>query len=155
MGKLFSLVERLKEKEEETKYIDGRFPIFEGKVISVSGEIIQSGQIHSLIDYLPKGTENSGPDLSLVLQGRTEECNEALKKILKRVIVPFSVNPAIFNGTNVRGYLTKINDIESYVLEVSGDERVSDITKILMTAVDDGSRFKFEGFKYVVPLREN
>lgn len=152
MGKLISLVDRLKAKEEEIYYRDGKFPIFEGKVISVSGEIIQNEGVYSIVNYLPKGKESSGPDLGLIFRGRTEECEEMLKKIIRKVLVPFSVNPVIFNGANVQGHITQISEIESYVLEVLEDKSLSDLTKIFGTAMDSDSKFKYEGFKYIVPL---
>lgn len=154
MGKVISLVDRLREKNNQVEYAQGRYPLFEGKVIAVSARVIESGQITSIVNYLPSGQVYPEQNLALrlLLQNGKKEYEERWKKLIQSVSVPFSVDPAIVNDTNVKGYITDIYGISAYVLEVLRNENRPEGAGNSAISADYNVDAKYAGFKYIVPL---
>ena len=154
MGKVISLVDRLREKNNQVEYVQGRYPIFEGKVIVVSARVIESSSITSIVKYLPSGQEYLEQNLAfrlLLLNGK-KEYEERWKKLIQRALVPFSVDSAIVENTNVKGYITNITGISAYVLEVLRNENRPEGTESSAISAGYNIDAKFAGFKYIVPL---
>ena len=153
MGEVISLVDRLREKNEKIEYEQGKYPIFEGKIMSVSGELIHDGETSTIIDYLPTGTEFPEPNFSMEFNNRAKEEYEAqAKKAFRRILVPFSVNPEIVNGANVKGHIKVIEEHRVYSLEVLKDESLSESARMLGAFAGHQLGSKYAGFQYLVPL---
>ncbi len=152
MGKIISLMDRLREESKKVKYEQNRFPIFEGRVLAVSGEMIYGGETTSIVDYLPSGAELPEPNVAMAFMGKGKEDYEKIfREIVQRALVPFSVNPEIVNGANVRGYTEEIKDgYSEYVLEVLRDETMSDMARTLSSIAGHNIDSKYGGFRYIV-----
>ncbi len=153
MGEVISLADRLRKKSQEVTYEQGEYPIFEGKVVAVSAEIIDNGKSLSLVDYLPAGTELPEQNLALKLAGQgIKEYEAKVQELVQRVLVPFSVSPGIINGENVKGHIKEIQGVSVYSLEVLENENITDGARRLGALAGHQLGSKYAGFQYLVPL---
>ncbi len=153
MGEIVSLIDKLREKNDRVTYEHAKFPIFEGKVIGVPAILSQENFICSLIDFLPTGLQPNEvtPAILFTDTGR-QQVEEEIKKLVRRVVVPFSVHPEVIMGANVRGSLKDIAGYSAYVLEVLKDETISDDVKVLSAFTGQRLGSRYEGFQYIVPI---
>ncbi len=156
MAEVISLVDRLKEKNGSIEYAQGRFPLFEGKVLSVSGKVMAEGETFSIIDYMPKDEEAPEPNMvDVLVSERREKLESQLSEKVKRVLVPFSVEPEVVNGSDVRGYIDEVEGHHFYTLEVLKDESLCpgvDLAKLLGPSIGLLPTNKYGGFKYMVQI---
>lgn len=157
MAKIISLVDFLKEKDSTIEYVDRKFPIFEGKVMGISAELIHKNETTSVLDYLPLGQklpESNIGDILLKNEDKIKEHKEKCNGVIKRVLVPFSVNPEIVVESNVKGYISEIEGSPVYILEVLKDKTITDAVKALSSIAGQQFGSKYGGFQYIAPLTD-
>jgi len=164
-GQVISIADYLKRKaksEDISPKYEGIYPCFEGRVLSVSGQVLENGVTYSIIDYLPKGVEmpevSTGDIFSAMLLKKTDRIDEANKNLEERVhraIVPFNVHPEILNQAEVSAYFSNMgsngDNVKAYVLEiVKGRSKAS--TGDMWSMMAEMNRTEHTGFRYILPL---
>lgn len=156
MKKIISLEDRIREERKKIRYEHKNFPIFEGRILTVVGETISSGKTFSILDYIPSGVNIPEPLLALVITGTgREDYEDMFDSVSQRVHVPFSVNPLIVEGRNVKGYIKEIEDDHlEYILEVLADQRLPKSVVEIDGHDAQNLTDKYRGFRYTVTLSE-
>ncbi len=157
LADVISLLDRRKsiEQGKNAAVYHGEYPIFEGKILNVGPEIFDKDRHLTVISYLPPGRELPKPDLGRLLlpdlKGDYVVEHEAeCQKLIEKVVVPFSVNPAVFTNARVKGSIKEVQPrISAYVLEVLVDEKELSAVNLFL-GHSTGSRFA--GFQYIVVL---
>ena len=153
MGEVISLLDKIRGSNNAVKYERGIYPIFEGKVLGVSAELIFPQERFSVVDFLPAGVELP-KNINLFLKEGMQDYQNQMRKIRQRVAVPFSVNPAMVVGTNVRGSIKELEGFRMYSFEILKDETMSEISRAIASGLGHKFGSEYEGFQYLVSLED-
>jgi len=139
------------------KEVDGvDYPIFEGKILAIGGQIFENDVTSSVIDYIPNGVEVPKPEFGdIFFKHNMEEYRSALESKHQRVVVPFQVHPEMLNGSEVKAYFDELpsdgQNVSVYVLEITKGRIKSGGDVFAMMGEIAGGR-EHTGFKYIKVL---
>ena len=148
-------MDRLRERKEvsdDSPRYERGCPIFEGKVMSISGKLFQNGEIFSCLDYLPAGQQFPKQNFGAILvmsREYEEEYKAACMKMLRRVLVPFPVDVEVLQGAEVRGFIDNFEGIAVYTLEVTVGKDLGGLDFVAAMSGSDSRARAYTGFKYI------
>ncbi len=122
---------QLIKENPDLNYEQDLYPIFQGAVYRVvRPKIISGNEEASVLHYLPKGVEVPITDFTtLVRTDLLREHKLELESLLRRLILPFSVNPLVLNGfevdAKVINMIVESEEVPVYNLEIIGRRKVN------------------------------
>jgi len=136
-----------------------KYPTFCGRVLRISGILEdEEGEIFSIVDYVPIKSEITDEEerkiFASVLLGKSEEVRGDLADKIKRVVVPFRLDPYILEESEVRARCAQMpvgpggKMAPTYEVEViKGRSQARDNSQLSLFEREVGARYT--GFKYV------